>query len=79
MDVGKNRLYGVIYARVVSIQKSEMFCSLSICTCLVHSISIKAMFTESIGENNLGRIIKACLLTKISKISKDSTYKWNKI
>lgn len=36
------------------------------------------MFTEFLDENNLGGIIKAYILTKISKISKDSTYKWNK-
>lgn len=37
------------------------------------------MFIEFVYESNLGGIFRAYILTEISKISKDSTNKWNKI
>jgi len=37
------------------------------------------MFIECVCESNLGGIFEAYILTEISKISKDPTYKWNKI
>lgn len=41
----------------------------------VQNLSVLIAF---VGENNLGGIIKAWILTNISKISKDSIYKQNR-
>lgn len=47
---------------------------------VIHTYPVQnlSVLIEFIGENNLGEIIKAWILTKISKISKESVYKHNR-